>query len=102
MIPPIINVYNKADLVENTNQYPLTISTKTLDGIENLLDTIVSKIYPNEMELQCLVPYSDLGYLEEFKNKTKVTILEHLDEGQKILISGPKEYVLQLEKYHIN
>ena len=93
---PIINVYNKSDLVEKVDQYPLTISTKTQQGITELLDVIINKIYPNEMELEIVVPYQDLGYLEEFKNKTKIEILGHSELGQKIHIEGPKEYVQQL------
>lgn len=96
---PIINAYNKVDAVNKDYCYPIMISTKTLSGIEHLLDTVIEKIYPNEVTIKCLVPYSELGYVETYKNKTEIEIIEHTEEGQLISVKGPLEYVNQLKKF---
>lgn len=97
---PILDVYNKCDLADSKGEYPLEISCKTKEGLDDLLKTIVHTLYPNECEMLCLIPYHELGFLSEFQNKTKIEIIEETNDGQVIKISGPNEFLKYFKKYH--
>lgn len=88
---PIIDVYNKVDLKDNLDNYRHEISTKTRYGLDKLLDDIIDTIYPNELELNCMIPYKDMNLINEYQNKTKIEIIEYNDLGAKIKIKGPCE-----------
>ena len=98
---PVIDVYNKIDLLEEAHQYEYAVSTKTKEGMEHLLDHAVELLYPKDLEMTCLLPYNKMGMISDFQNKTVLEIIDYKDEGVLIKVAGPKQLLQNFEAYEI-
>lgn len=89
----IIEVYNKIDLLNTRDSSLLQVSTKTGEGIEQLLNKIVEKLYPQEHKEEILIPYDKLNILAQYRSIIKCQKISDENEGSKYLISGKKETI---------
>ncbi|MDO4199049.1 MAG: GTPase HflX [Erysipelotrichaceae bacterium] len=79
---PMIEVYNKADLLENKEETGgIYVSAWTGEGIEELLEKIVSMLYPKNEEKEILIPYKRLGVLNEYSSLMDYELVENNEEG---------------------
>lgn len=101
---PIIRVFNKIDLIEEDEDMPMgiCISCKENLGVEDLVQTCVEHLYPVEKSMQCLVPYSEMGLLQKNRKVLNIKVLDNLDDGQHVILSGEKERLKAFEMYKID
>ena len=99
---PIIDIYNKIDLVDVRDDGRLEVSTYTHEGLERVLDTVIETIYKKEDTKECLIPYSNISLISEYKNKTDISVIEHLEDGVMIKISGLNEYLDAFRAYEVH
>lgn len=98
----ILEVYNKIDLIDNREDKLIQISCKTNEGIDNLLNKIIEKLYPNQIVEEVLVPYNKLNVLNNYRNILSCTKLLDKEEGVLYSLSGEKEIINQLKNIFIN
>lgn len=83
---PIIYVYNKCDLLEESVPVPdgddtVVVSGATGYGIDELLSAIECAIHKFKKECALLIPYSDQSALSSLYNFYTVKAVEYLDSG---------------------
>ena len=105
---PILTIYNKIDLLdetaleelkENADPQSLFISAKEKLGFEALAEGIASGIVQNFKHLTVLLPFSEGKLVSIFHEKGHVETLEHLEEGVNITGSLPIELLSFFEPY---
>lgn len=89
----IIEVYNKIDLLDSRDKNLIQVSCKTNEGIDNLLNKIVDKLYPNKIKEEILIPYHKLNVLNTYKNIMKCEKLSDEEVGSLYLVSGDVETI---------
>ena len=99
---PVIDIYNKIDLIYTRDENRLEVSTYTNEGMEKVLDTVIETIYKKEDTKECLIPYNDIALISEYKNKTDIRIIEHLEDGVMIRISGLNEYLDAFRAFEVH
>lgn len=91
---PMINVYNKCDLIDSSNNLNgLLISCKESIGIEELLDKIDLMLYPKEETKEVLIPYNKLSVLSDYKNSIETKLIENTETGSLYQITGTSEII---------
>lgn len=99
---PILNVYNKCDLIdERTKNDGIYVSTKTNEGIEELLERIEEMVYPTTEEIECIIPYSDLSIIQMLKQTSTVEFLKDEDKGRRIRVVCSKDVAEKIIKYSV-
>ncbi len=93
---PIIDVYNKADLVDTTNH--LAISAKNGYGIDSLLDLLTDTLYPDEKSTAGILPYDRLFYIDRYQKMALIRKIVDEEKGVMIEVSGPKEVIKAFER----
>ena len=84
---PIINVYNKVDKVNDfvlqtiDNTASLFVSAKTLQGYDELLDTIEKKLFGDYISVELMIPYTKGEILNTIMNNSNVEVVNYLDNG---------------------
>ena len=84
---PIINVYNKVDKVNDfvlqtiDNTASLFVSAKTLQGYDDLLDTIEKKLFGDYISVELMIPYTKGEILNTIMNNSNVEVVNYLDNG---------------------
>ena len=84
---PNIFVFNKVDLVKEprfiTSLYPdaLFISSKTMQGYEELISVIDSQLFPKEYTVSLKIPYNLGNIYNTLKEKTTVLHTEYQNDG---------------------
>ena len=105
---PILTIYNKIDLLdetaleelkENADPQALFISAKEKLGFEALAEAIASGIVQNFKHLTVLLPFSEGKLVSIFHEKGHVETLEHLEEGVSIIGLLPIELLSFFEPY---
>lgn len=93
---PRIFVFNKADLAGGTRSSSIsvhgiqredrriTISAKSQQDIEKLIDLIEDRINESRKECIMLIPYSDGAALNSMMNSSRLEILEYTENGTKV------------------
>ncbi len=97
---PVLRVYNKMDLVTDPKQF-MGICTSTLEGtgIEELMNQIITHLYPREHSVTCLIPYDKMALVEEGRKTLHIEILEDNEFGQRILIQGEEVRMKPFKMY---
>lgn len=78
---PTINVYNKADLVDEIDPTKLSISAKQNINLDLLLETVEKKIFADYKEVTICVPYNKSDIISTLKEFTYVVDIEYLDDS---------------------
>ena len=93
----MIDVYNKCDLIENgCSQEGICISCLNGQGIEELLEEIIKRLYPNEKTVTVLIPYEKYGIVSGYRKLLTFKELEEKEEGTLYRITGPLETLEEL------
>lgn len=105
---PILTIYNKIDLLdetaleelkENADPQALFISAKERLGFEALAEGIASGVVQNFKRLSVLLPFSEGKLVSIFHEKGHVETLEHLEEGVSITGLLPIKLLSFFEPY---
>ena len=97
---PVLRVFTKTDLVEETVRPDgICVSSLTGEGVFELSNAIVSRLYPAEKEYSCLLPYAESRLIERYKSICTIDILESSDDGYLIHVSGPEYAADAFRKY---
>lgn len=102
----IINVYSKCDLATNNiieaEDNEVFISSKTREGIDDLVSLIFEMLYPDISYHRLFIPYSSIDDFYKLERLIFVEKKEELDSG--IYIEGycPKTYFNYYKKYIID
>ena len=105
---PILTIYNKIDLLdetdleelkENADPQSLFISAKERLGFEALAEGIANGIVQNFKRLSVLLPFNEGKLVSIFHEKGHVETLEHLEEGVSINGLLPIELLSFFEPY---
>ena len=84
---PNIFVFNKVDLIKEprfiTSIYPdaLLISSKTMQGYSELIETIDTLLFPKEYQVSYKIPYNLGNIYNTLKEKTTVLNTEYQNDG---------------------
>lgn len=84
---PNIFVFNKVDIIKEprfiTSIYPdaLLISSKTMQGYDELIQTIDTMLFPKEYNVTYKLPYTLGNIYNTLKEKTTVLNTEYLNDG---------------------
>ena len=104
---PIIGVYNKADLCTEdavfNNSYAagVSISVKTGQGLERLME-LIGEIAPGKKQkVSVLVPYSEGSLVNELHENQKILSEEYTGEGTKITLLADRQAYEKLKSYII-
>lgn len=99
---PVLRVYSKCDLMENRSEKEgQAVSCVTGEGLNALLDEIMKRLYPNETEMICCLPYDKMAMLETYKQMLQIEILSNEEDGMRIEIRGPRRYTQAFDEYRI-
>lgn len=99
---PILNVYNKCDLIgERIKSDGIYISTKTGEGIDELLRTIEKLLYPTEEDIECIIPYEESSLIQLLKQNATVNFLGDEETGKRIHVVCSKEIAKKIVKYQV-
>ena len=93
---PILYVFNKQDLVEDTvlidttNYKPsLIISNKTKEGIDELVNLLDKSLYTSLVKKTYLFPFESLNIFNELKQKEHIISIGYLDTGIEVTCEIP-------------
>lgn len=84
---PMIDVYNKADLLAEKKD-GLCISCLNNEGIEDLKQRIIQELYPSLLTVKLFIPYRSMGLINEYYKHLSFTSLEDEEEGAWYLVKG--------------
>jgi len=102
----IINVYSKIDLATNNiieaGDNEVFVSSKTREGITDLVDLIFEIIYPNIEYHKLFISYNDIESYYKLERMVFVEEKNELEEGIYLEAYCPKEYFNFYKKYIID
>lgn len=100
---PMITVYNKCDLTSFTypshQEHEIYMSAKEGIGFEELFDLIHAHLYPNELEVELLLPYHASIHLNELLRKGRILQRDDQEDGMHIKIKLTQELLKKYESY---
>jgi len=96
----MIEVYNKCDLIDKDqrNNTYLNISSKTNEGIDELLKQIIDRLYPNDIECELLIPYDKSKTISDYKKRADFKLVENNESGSIYLIKTSEELIQEIKK----
>lgn len=92
---PLLRVFNKGDLVteEKKQSAGLVVSCKTNEGMQELAEKILARLYPAEDSGLFLIPYKRLHDFERYRSVMHCDVLEHTEDGMLVHMTGEKKYL---------
>ncbi len=83
---PVIYVYNKCDLSDDTAARQLgdnsvALSSKKGDGVDILLSMIEAEVHRGKKDYRLTIPYSEQGIINQLYNNYTIKSVEYLDDG---------------------
>ena len=97
----VLHVFNKIDLAdENRFRDYLCVSCKEQEGLEDLLDEVIRRLFPEETVMHCVLPYEKLGMLDD-SHSLQISVLKPLEDGMMIEIRGEKVRTLPFADYQV-
>lgn len=106
---PIIEVYNKMDLVgddlllnsKNSQNEVIYISALEDGGIEKLLQSIDRVLNQDSIEVEIIIPYSEPALINQIIEKYKPQVKKSVDNGMQMSIMISRDDYDKLERYVI-
>ncbi len=99
---PVLRVYNKVDLCESEPEMIRDcISCKTSEGLDHLLERIVSQLYPAEESIVVKIPYEKYAILNQYRAVLLVESISEEEDGLVVRLSGPETYTRIFHGYVI-
>lgn len=100
---PVIRVFNKMDLVKDTESFPgICISCLKKEGLDDLIQQIVNTLYPAEVSLECCIPYDHMALIDQGRKTMEIRILDQDETGMHIMVSGPKAQTELFRPYEVH
>ena len=99
---PILTVYNKIDLTEDTFFPENSVSCLNGTGIKEIMNQICIRLYPVQTGFTILLPYSEMGMLAEARKTGMIQVLEEREEGIVVEISGMETFLRPFQKFRIH
>lgn len=93
---PVLEVYNKCDLLEDDGPEGLKISCIKDLNIEELLKQVVAKLYPRTSKRCVLIPYQKLYLLNQYESFLDFVLIEHQQEGTLYEVAGEERDLCSL------
>lgn len=98
---PTIEVMNKYDVSHIKKAGSISISAKTGEGIDILLQEISTKLSESLKQVELFVPYSKSKLLNDIYKNCRVISKEDQDEGTLILVSVNEKWFNRLQEFEI-
>lgn len=95
---PMINVFNKCDLLEQLEEEQLYISCKEDIGVDALLEEVVEKLYPKDCDVELLIPYSKLSVVAKYQKSVEFTLLENQEAGSLYRVQASDKDIETIQK----
>ena len=90
---PVMRVFTKSDLMEEIpDDGMIHVSSLTRAGMDQMMDTVLERLYPDESRIRCLVPYDKMSAVSEYRSVLLMKTIEETEEGVIFEISGPSRY----------
>jgi GTP-binding protein HflX len=105
---PVLIALNKIDLLADTDgarkaldNFPnsVAISSRTGEGVEDLLRSVNGMLFENFVDISLWLPYKEGGLISMFHELGQVDMVEHGDGGMKISGSLPGRLVARFAPY---
>lgn len=99
---PCIYVHNKCDKAEPQTNHAnhMYVSALTHQGIEELMECIVSTLYKDYKQMYLFIPYSDSEQMK-WLNGLKLIHMVHQELGNEIVAEVNDEIYARLKKYEV-
>ena len=98
----ILTIMNKCDLIQETDNRYLYVSTKDKTGINELLNEIERRLFERSVTMSGIIPYFKLGIVHVLRQNADVKELDHTDEGVLIEVTGSPEMIALFEKHKLD
>ncbi len=97
--PPVIEVYNKVDVVAamGDSKHKILVSAKTGAGIESLLDAVENIVEPKLKKSRAFLPYSLSNRLTEIYNLSIMLKTEYKNDGVILHFKAPPSNVKKIK-----
>mgnify|MGYP001121907902 FL=1 len=101
---PVIYVYNKADLCD-MEQIPrvmndkIYMSARTSQGLEELAQMIVEKVYADYVQTEFLFPYNRGGETAYFMDHAQVLEQEYMENGIRLKVNCHRADIGKYEEF---
>ena len=97
----VLRVFNKIDLCDHSEfAQAMCVSCRTGEGIEELTEEIIARLYPEEITIHCLIPYERMAMIRN-NLSLRISILESYEDGMMTEISGERVRALPFMKYQM-
>ncbi|HKM34101.1 MAG TPA: GTPase HflX [Lachnospiraceae bacterium] len=100
---PIVYVYNKSDLVgkqiPQVLENKIFMSAKTKEGIEQLVQMIISTLYTENQETTFLIPYDKGQIVSYLCENAEVLEQNYIDSGVSLVVHCHKDDIKKYEQY---
>lgn len=104
---PEVVVFNKADLVDDTQRMLLLglapdavfVSARTGEGIPDLLEAIEARLPEPDVELTVVVPFSRGDLVSHLHDSGAVESLDYVEEGTRLRVRVFQREVAELDPY---
>ena len=101
----IINVYSKIDLPTNNlieiEDHEVFVSSKSREGMNDLVDLIFTTLYPNIVYHKLFIPYNEISEYYKIDKLIFEILKNEEDEGIYLEAYCPMEYASSYNKYII-
>ena len=90
---PVLRVFNKTDLAEGRTADGMMISCLRDEGIRELAEEILARLYPEEDSVVCRISYDRMNIADKYFALLKYEILSRDEQAMTVRVSGPKDLV---------
>jgi len=97
--PPIIDVYNKIDVVREERVAPaqgVALSAKEGTNVDELLARLAELLFPGDRSVELLVPFAATGRLHDLIEQERIETLDHTAEGVLVRIAASAQEIEEL------
>ena len=99
---PVIQVFNKCDLVESTDLLPgISVSAETGEGLERLLNEISVKLPERIVHAMLLFPFSDVGKVALLRDRGNIVSEHWREDGLMVQATVDLTIWPRYEKYQV-
>lgn len=98
---PIINLYNKADVIDGEipSESGIFISAKTGEGTDNFLEVLADVCPGKKQKITVMIPYSEGGIVNNLHENQKVLEEEYCEMGTRITLLADSITYNSLREY---
>lgn len=99
---PVLRIYNKIDLLEDISSIDdLCVSAFTGFHMEQAVQTILKRLYPEEECMTCLLPYDRISLFDEYRSVLDIDVASHNEDGMLLTMKGPSRYIRVFDAFRL-